>query len=95
MPDIFDFVGSGVLPVFLVIVIVVLLVSDIGSRYKVAGANEALGEVPDAVHHLLELRAFATQGLCIFGVVPDVGAFQLPVYFFETFDFAVVVKDTP
>ena len=39
--------------------------------------------------------AFAAQCLGAFGVVPDVGAFQLPVYFFETLDFAVVVKDTP
>jgi hypothetical protein len=29
------------------------------------------------------------------GVVPDIGAFEFAVYFFETFDFAVVVKDTP
>ena len=42
MPDLFDFVGSGVLPAFRVIVIVVLIVSYVGSRYKVAGANEAL-----------------------------------------------------
>ena len=42
MPDIFDFVGGGVLVVFLFIVIVVLVVLYVSSRYKVAGANEAL-----------------------------------------------------
>ena len=35
------------------------------------------------------------QRLGPLGVVPDVGAFQFAVYFFETFDFAVKVKDTP
>jgi hypothetical protein len=47
------------------------------------------------VHHLLERRALAAEGLRAFGVVPDVGAFQLPVYFFKTFDLVVEVKDTP
>jgi hypothetical protein len=47
------------------------------------------------VHHLLERGALAAQGLRALGVVPDVGAFQLPVYFFQTFDLVVEVKDTP
>jgi hypothetical protein len=47
------------------------------------------------VDDLLERRAFTAQGLRAFGVVPDVGAFQLPVYFFETFDLVVEVKYTP
>ena len=42
MPDIFDFVGGPVLTIFLVIIIVVLVVAYTSSRYKVAGANEAL-----------------------------------------------------
>ena len=41
MPDIVDFVG-GAIPIFLIIIVAVLIVSYIGSRYKVAGANEAL-----------------------------------------------------
>ena len=44
---------------------------------------------------LFELRALAAQGLRVFGVVPDLGAFQLPVYFLETFDLGIEVKDTP
>ncbi len=42
MPDIFDWIGGGVLPVFMIIIVVVLIVAYIGSRYKIAGANEAL-----------------------------------------------------
>ncbi len=37
-----DFVGGGVIPIFAIIVVVVLVVAYMGSRYKVAGANEAL-----------------------------------------------------
>src|SRR6266540_4768906 len=42
MPDLFNFVNTGTLTVFLLIVIAVLLVAYITSRFKVAGANEAL-----------------------------------------------------
>ena len=42
MPDIFELHRRRGAPVFLVIIVVVLIVSYIGSRYKVAGANEAL-----------------------------------------------------
>jgi hypothetical protein len=31
----------------------------------------------------------------VFGVVPDIRAFQLAVYFFQAFDLGVEVKDTP
>ena len=37
-----DFIGGGTAVVFAFIIIVVLIVAYIGSRYKVAGANEAL-----------------------------------------------------
>ncbi len=42
MSGIFDFLGGSVLVVFLIIIILVLIVAYVGSRYKVAGANEAL-----------------------------------------------------
>ena len=45
--------------------------------------------------YLLQRGALAAQGLRALGVVPDVGAFQLPVYFLEAFDLLVEVKDTP
>jgi flotillin len=38
----FDFLGSGTIVVFAAVVVVVLVIAYIGSRYKVAGANEAL-----------------------------------------------------
>jgi hypothetical protein len=71
---------------------VVFHLGELESSFR---ADEAVGEVADAVHDLLELRAFAAQGLRVFRLVPDIGAFQLPVHFFETFDLLVVVKDTP
>ncbi len=80
MPDIFDFVGSGVLPVFLVIVIVVLLVSYIGSRYKVAGANEALvvsgqrDRGPDGKRSLKVVRG---GGVIVLPLVNKVGKLKL------------------
>jgi flotillin len=42
LDGLFDFVGSSNIVVFLAIVIIVLLIAYIGSRYKVAKANEAL-----------------------------------------------------
>ena len=80
MPDIFDFVGSGVLPVFLVIVIVVLIVSYVGSRYKVAGANEALvvsgqrDRGPDGRRNLKVVRG---GGVIVLPLVNKVGKLKL------------------
>ena len=73
----------------------VLVVFHLGQVEQFAGAGQAVGQLADAVDDLLEQRALAAQGLRALGVVPDVGAFQLAVYFFETFDLGVVVKDTP
>src|SRR5689334_13053113 len=42
LPDLLNFAGGGTLVVLLGIVILVLLVAYLGSRYKVAAANEAL-----------------------------------------------------
>jgi flotillin len=81
VPDnIFDFVGSGVLPVFLVIVIVVLIVSYVGSRYKVAGANEALvvsgqrDRGPDGRRNLKVVRG---GGVIVLPLVNKVGKLKL------------------
>ena len=49
LDGLFDFIGGGVFAIFLAIVVVVLIVSYIGSRYKVAGANEAFAPSPAAV----------------------------------------------
>jgi flotillin len=42
VPDLFDFSGGSVLVVFALIVVIVLLVAYLGSRYKVASVEEAL-----------------------------------------------------
>jgi flotillin len=80
VPDIFDFVGSGVLPVFLVIVIVVLLVSYIGSRYKVAGANEALvvsGQRDRGPDGRRSLKVVRGGGVIVLPLVNKVGKLKL------------------
>ena len=62
MPDIFNFVGGGVLVVFGLIIILVLIVLFVSSRYKVAGANEALirsggrGRAADGSNNLKVVR---------------------------------------
>jgi flotillin len=80
VPDIFDFVGGGVLPVFLVIVIVVLLVSYIGSRYKVAGANEALvvsGQRDRGPDGRRSLKVVRGGGVIVLPLVNKVGKLKL------------------
>ena len=65
MPDIFYWIGGGVLPIFMIIIVVVLIVSYIGSRYKVAGANEALivsGQRASADGHVASPRTSARGG---------------------------------
>ncbi|GAB6424868.1 hypothetical protein bcgnr5379_62020 [Bacillus cereus] len=66
-----------------------------GDAEQLQAAEQALGEGADAVDDLFQRGALAAEVLRPFGVVPDVGAFQLAVYFFQTLDFGVVVKDTP
>jgi len=41
------------------------------------------------------LRTLAAQGLGAFGVVPDIGVFELALDFFQTLTLGVVVKETP
>jgi hypothetical protein len=44
---------------------------------------------------LRQLGAFTPQILRIFRVVPDVGVFELAVYFDQPIMLLIVVKDTP
>ena len=73
----------------------VLVVFHLGQVEQFVGAVQAFGQLADAVDDLFQQRALAAQGLRAFGVVPDVGVFQLAVDFFQTLDLGVVVKDTP
>ena len=80
MPDIFSFIGGGVIPIFLIVIIVVLIVSYIGSRYKVAGANEALivsgqrDKGPDGTRTLKVVRG---GGVIVLPLLHKVGKLKL------------------
>ena len=80
MPDILGFIGGGVIPIFLIIIVVVLIVSYIGSRYKVAGANEALvvsgqrDRGPDGRKNLKVVRG---GGVIVLPLVHKVGKLKL------------------
>ena len=80
MSDIVDFIGTQVIVVFFGIIIVVLLVAFVGSRYKVAGANEALvrsgrilGRRPDEP----ELKVVRGAGVVVYPLFHKVGRLKL------------------
>jgi flotillin len=79
VPDIVDFVG-GSIPIFLIIIVAVLIVSYIGSRYKVAGANEALivsgqrDRGPDGRRNLKVVRG---GGVIVLPLIHKVGKLKL------------------
>ena len=76
----FDFIGGGVFAIFAIIVVVVLIVSYIGSRYKVAAANEALvvsgqrDKSPDGRRNLKVVRG---GGVIVLPLVHKVGKLKL------------------
>ena len=80
MPDFFNLIGGGVFAIFLIIVIIVLIVSYIGSRYKVAGANEALivsgqrDKGPDGRKNLKVVRG---GGVIVLPLLHKVGKLKL------------------
>jgi len=78
--EIFDFIGSGVLPIFFVIIVVVLIVSYIGSRYKVAGANEALivsGQRDKGPEGQKNLKVVRGGGVIVMPLIHKVGRLKL------------------
>jgi flotillin len=80
LPDIIGFIGAGVIPIFLIIVIVVLIVSYIGSRYKVAGANEALvisGQRDRSPEGHKNLKVVRGGGAIVLPLVHKVGKLKL------------------
>jgi flotillin len=80
MGDILSFVGGGVLPIFAVIIVAVLIVAYIGSRYKVAGANEALivsGQRDKGADGRRELKVVRGGGVIVFPLVNKVGKLKL------------------
>ena len=76
----FDFIGGGVFAIFLVIIVVVLIVSYIGSRYKVAGANEALvvsGQRDKSPDGRKTLKVVRGGGVIVLPLVHKVGKLKL------------------
>jgi flotillin len=79
VPDLVDIVG-GSIPIFLIIIVAVLIVSYIGSRYKVAGANEALivsgqrDRGPDGQRNLKVVRG---GGVIVLPLIHKVGKLKL------------------
>jgi hypothetical protein len=59
-------------------------------RRIVEGALEAIQAADD----LLELGAFLPQFLSASRVVPNAGLFELALYFLQSLEFVVVIKDT-
>ena len=83
MPDfanLFDFIGGGVIPVLLVVVVLVLVVAYLGSRYKVAGANEALivsGRREKGAEGQVGLKVVRGQGVIVLPLINKVGRLHL------------------
>jgi hypothetical protein len=66
-----------------------------GHLQQVAGVGQAAMQVVQGLDYQRQGGALATQVLCVLGVIPDVGVFQLAVYFDQPIMFVIVVKDTP
>jgi flotillin len=78
--NLFDFVGGGVIPVLLVVLVLVLVVAYLGSRYKVAGANEALiisGRRERGPAGEQGLKVVRGQGVIVLPLVNKVGRLHL------------------
>jgi hypothetical protein len=72
-----------------------LVVLAFGQVQQFAGLAQPVFQAGDAVDVLLQAGTLATQGLGVFGVVPDVRVLEFPVYFFQALALGIVVKDTP
>jgi flotillin len=78
--DLIKFVGEGTFVVFLAIVIIVLLVAYLSSRYKVAGANEALirsGRATPLGGGEAGLKVVRGQGIVVLPLFHKIGKLKL------------------
>ena len=73
----------------------VLVVLHLGQFEQFACPGQPIGRAADAVDGLVQHRAFPSQRLRAFRVVPDVGVLEFPFYFLKAFALGVVVKETP
>jgi flotillin len=80
MPDILQFIGGGVIPVLLIVIVLVLVVAYMGTRYKVAGANEALivsGRRERGAEGQVGLKVVRGQGVIVLPLINKVGKLHL------------------
>ncbi|HET9344502.1 MAG TPA: SPFH domain-containing protein [Candidatus Limnocylindrales bacterium] len=80
MDDLFSFIGGGTFVVFLAIVIIVLLIAYLSSRYKVAGANEALirsGRATPLGGGEAGLKVVRGQGIVVLPLFHKIGKLKL------------------
>ncbi|ANB03960.1 hypothetical protein ECTOBSL9_3218 [Ectothiorhodospira sp. BSL-9] len=56
---------------------------------------QATADALQVVDDAFQVGTLLAQGLCLVRVVPDIGVFQFPVYFFQAFALGIEVKDTP
>jgi flotillin len=78
--DIISFIGQGTLPVFFIIVVLVLIVAYLGSRYRVAGANEALirsGRAAPLGSGEQGLKVVRGQGIVVLPLFHKIGKLKL------------------
>ena len=62
---------------------------------EIRGIIHARGEPREAADNVVEELLFLAHFLCVLGVVPKIGVFDLNIDFFESTRFAIDVKDTP
>jgi flotillin len=80
MPEIFDMGWTGVIPILLIVIVLVLVVAYMGSRYKVAGANEALivsGRRERGPEGAVGLKVVRGQGVIVLPLINKVGRLHL------------------
>jgi flotillin len=72
--------GGGVIPVLLIVIVLVLVVAYMGTRYKVAGANEALivsGRRERGPEGAVGLKVVRGQGVIVLPLINKVGKLHL------------------
>ncbi len=80
MDSLLNFIGGGTFVIFLAIVIIVLLIAYLSSRYKVAGANEALirsGRATPLGGGEAGLKVVRGQGIVVLPLFHKIGKLKL------------------
>jgi hypothetical protein len=71
------------------------IVLSLGEREQLSGVVEPAGQVTQGRYDTLEFDTFAAELLGAFRLVPDTRVFEFAIDFYESFRFAIEVKDTP